>query len=67
MEILQDKRNRAVGPDGIHVEMLQAAPIEGAKLISAWCSTVGRFGMFRKLWGKGIICPLYKKKGPNLN
>lgn len=46
MTIVKGKRNRAVGTDGVHVEMLQAEPYVCASILSTWRGTVGRLVVF---------------------
>lgn len=57
------KPNKAVGPDGTHVEMLHVDPKMCADLLATWWTTVGLTGMFPEQLSRGTICPLYKK-GP---
>lgn len=61
--IKEGKRNRSVGKDGIHIEMMQIDPDECAKLLAAWWATVVRSGQFPQEWAEGLLCPIYRK-GP---
>lgn len=44
--ILKGKANRAIGRDGVHIEMLQVTPQLSANLLSTWWAAVGRTGIF---------------------
>lgn len=55
--------NKAVGTDGVHVEMMKANPPVAATLLTKVWKAVGRTKQVPEEWLKGIIVPLYKGKG----
>lgn len=65
MEKLIKETNRAIGTDGLHVEMLQVLINLCATLLKNWWDNVGRTGVFPSRWSEGIVCPLYKKVPQN--
>ena len=61
--IMRAKVGKAVGPDRIHVEMLQCAPHECAALLCKIWETCGRLGIYPTQWQLGVLIPIHKK-GP---
>lgn len=59
--IRKGKRNKAVGTDIIHTEVLQAEPTACARIIPQWWETIGRVAIFSTQWSRGVMCPLYKE------
>lgn len=55
------EKNKVVGVDNIHVEMLQASPDLFASLLTKWWTVVGKTGVVPKSWNIGILVPLFKK------
>lgn len=55
--------NKAVGLDGIHVEMLKANAEASADLLTMLWQVVGRTKCVPQGWLSGVIVPLYKGKG----
>lgn len=63
MSIRQMEGNKAIGCDGVHVEMLKVNPEEAARLLTKISQVVEKTGQIPTDWLKGIIVPLYKGKG----
>lgn len=61
--IITMEANKAIGGDGVHVEMLKSNPGEAAKLLTKVWQVVGKTGQVPLEWLKGTILPLYKGKG----
>lgn len=55
--------NKAIGGDGVHVEMLKTNPAAAARLLTRMWQVVGKTGQVPAEWLKGTIVPLYKGKG----
>lgn len=55
--------NKAIGTDGVHVEMLKSDPEETAELLTKMWVAIGKSTVVPKDWLRGIMVPLYKKKG----
>lgn len=66
-EVTRDVRtmecNKAIGEDGVNVEMLKSNPEAAASLLTKMWRAVGKSGCFPEDWLRGIIVPLYKGKG----
>lgn len=56
-------RNKAVGVDNIHSEMLQTAPALFARVLTKMWEVVGRTKIVPESWARGIMVPLHKN-GP---
>lgn len=54
---------KAIGTDGVHVEMLKANPTETADLITKMWKFIGKRTCTPKDWLKGKMVPLFKCKG----
>lgn len=52
--------NKAIGVDGIHVEMLNSNPSGAASLLTKMWQVVSRTRFITKAWLTGVIVPLYK-------
>lgn len=57
------ENNKAVGTDGIHVEMLKANAGKTAKLLTEIWRAIGITRIVPREWLRGIVVPLYKGKG----
>lgn len=55
--------NKAIGGDGIHVEILKCNPEMAAKLLTKMWQVIGSTGQIPKGWLRGVKVPLYKCKG----
>ena len=64
--IITGKTGKAVGPDRIHVEMLQCSPNECAELLASIWETCGRLSIYPKQWQQGVLVPIHKK-GPQMS
>lgn len=62
-KILKGKENKAIGQDGVHIELLEVTINTSAKLLVAWWEVVGRTGVLPHEWETGTTCPMYKKAG----
>lgn len=60
-EITKGKRNKAMGSDGLHIEIFQVAPSIYARILTSWWSTIGRLCIFPTKWTEGVLCHLFKK------
>lgn len=59
--------NKAVGTDGVHVEMLKSNAAKAAELLTEmWC-TIGYTRIVPTDWLRGIFVPLFKGKGEQSN
>lgn len=59
--IRRGKRNKAIGSDGLHMEMFQVAPAICARILTYWLTMIGRLCIFRSKWAEVMLCPLCKK------
>lgn len=55
--------NKAIGTDGVHVEMCKSVPEEAAGLLTQMWVAIGKSQVVPKDLLRGIILPLYKGKG----
>ena len=56
------KSGKAVGVDGIPVELLEAAGLPAVEAIQKLCDEAYRTEKIPEEWQQGVICPIYKKK-----
>lgn len=63
--ILSMQRNKAVGVDNVHSEMLKTSPDLFAKLLTKIWEVVGETRVIPDSWTQGILFPLHKK-GPHI-
>ena len=59
--IQQMKSGKAVGVDGIPVELLEAAGPPAVEAIQKLCDEAYRTEKIPEEWQQGVICPIYKK------
>lgn len=67
MAIKMMENNKAVGTDGIQVEMMKCNAGKAAQMLTGIWKFVGSTRIVPKNWLKGIVVPLYKGKGEQAN
>lgn len=58
--ILQIAKNKAVGVNNVHIEMLQAVPELFARMLAKLWETVGETQIVPNSWLMGVLVPLHK-------
>ena len=61
--IRRAKKGKAVGPDGVPMELLHMNPKAFAELLFELFAAGARLGCAMKDWDLSILIPIYKKKG----
>lgn len=59
--IMSGKINKALGANGIHVEMLKVDPQTWANILAELSSTLGRLAKFPSQWEEGYLFPVFKR------
>lgn len=61
------ENNKAVGPEGVHVEMLRSNTRQTDRLLTEFWRTIGKTRIVPVSWLQGTVVPLYKRKGDQDN